>query len=326
MLLLQSTFKNNAALGGAGLLGGPGPVYGGSAIGGAIMNQSGTLELRDSAIIFNRAKGGPVSYFVLTIAMSGSGDGGGIETRGDLFLSNCTVAENEASAGDAEPPRGRGWVQGGGISGNSTLLNVTLARNRIDPVDGLWSGGANLIGDVLITNSILYCAAGQTNFAGHILGESHNLCSDTSAAFAGQGSLNSVDPLLGPLADNGGYTFTIALSPHSPALSAADPAFCPRTDQRGVPRPAGAGCDLGAFELAPVIQLDKASAEIWRVRCLFEPARTNRFEISQDLLHWTELGTAVSDADGQSEFLDQAMLSPSWRFYRVTETQKRPKS
>ena len=56
------------------------------------------------------------------------------------------------------------------------------------------------------------------------------------------------DALIGPLAANGGPTPTHALLDGSPALDAADIAACPRTDQRGVRRPQGSGCDSGAFE------------------------------------------------------------------------------
>jgi hypothetical protein len=69
------------------------------------------------------------------------------------------------------------------------------------------------------------------------------------------GSLIGVDPLLGPLADNGGpatssgqATFTYALLSGSPALDAGNDATCLSTDQRGVARPQGAQCDIGAFE------------------------------------------------------------------------------
>ena len=57
------------------------------------------------------------------------------------------------------------------------------------------------------------------------------------------------DALLGPLADNGGPTLTHALLAGSPAIDIADAGACPATDQRGVTRPQGAGCDVGAFEL-----------------------------------------------------------------------------
>jgi hypothetical protein len=55
--------------------------------------------------------------------------------------------------------------------------------------------------------------------------------------------------LLGPLADNGGPTQTHALLPSSPAIDAGDNNGCPPTDQRGVARPSGLACDIGAYEV-----------------------------------------------------------------------------
>ena len=63
------------------------------------------------------------------------------------------------------------------------------------------------------------------------------------------------DPLLGPLADNGGKTLTHGLLPGSMAIDAGHKAGCPEKDQRGYSRPADgdedgtAECDIGAFEL-----------------------------------------------------------------------------
>jgi hypothetical protein len=65
--------------------------------------------------------------------------------------------------------------------------------------------------------------------------------------------ITGMDPMLGPLADNGGPTETQALAPGSPAIDAGKPGpadgrgtHCPPTDQRGVPRMGR--CDLGAYE------------------------------------------------------------------------------
>jgi predicted outer membrane repeat protein len=58
----------------------------------------------------------------------------------------------------------------------------------------------------------------------------------------------NADPMLAPLADNGGPTLTMALPANSPAVDAAVTSACPATDQRGVSRPQGAGCDIGAYE------------------------------------------------------------------------------
>jgi hypothetical protein len=63
--------------------------------------------------------------------------------------------------------------------------------------------------------------------------------------------LNDTDPKLGTLGNYGGPTLTIPLLIGSPAIDAADSVSCPATDQRGLPRPYGPACDIGAFEYYP---------------------------------------------------------------------------
>ena len=68
----------------------------------------------------------------------------------------------------------------------------------------------------------------------------------------------SNDPMLNPLADNGGPTQTMALQEGSLAIDAGDDAVCTvapvnGVDQRGVERPQGTHCDIGAYELKPYI-------------------------------------------------------------------------
>jgi hypothetical protein len=73
----------------------------------------------------------------------------------------------------------------------------------------------------------------------------------------------TIDDVLKPtLANNGGSTQTLALVKNSPAIDAADNAVCPATDQRGVSRPQGAACDIGAFEYQPsdLVQLSHFQA------------------------------------------------------------------
>jgi hypothetical protein len=91
----------------------------------------------------------------------------------------------------------------------------------------------------------------------------HNLDSDGTCNLTELTDLPNTDPMLGPLQDNGGPTWTHALLPGSPAINAIPVADCtydddgdPGTpevpvaeDQRGVQRPQNTDCDIGAYEV-----------------------------------------------------------------------------
>jgi len=79
----------------------------------------------------------------------------------------------------------------------------------------------------------------------------HNLSDDGACVFTAPGDRVKVNAKLGPLAANGGPTLTHALLDGSPAIDAGDAANCPATDQRGISRPQGPACDIGAFEWQP---------------------------------------------------------------------------
>ena len=70
-----------------------------------------------------------------------------------------------------------------------------------------------------------------------------------TCGLGGTGDLSNTNPVLAPLGDYGGPTFTHALLSVSPAIDHVPFANCTvATDQRGVPRPQGPGCEIGAFE------------------------------------------------------------------------------
>jgi hypothetical protein len=145
--------------------------------------------------------------------LSGSGFGAICDTNGRTFLANCTLAFNSGTGSTA--------------------------------VDGLKTSGGQLV------NTLLATTPPGRNCLGTITDAGHNLSSDGSCAFSGIGSLNNTDPKLGPLADNGGSTLTMALLPGSPAINAGDNASAPPTDQRGAVRPSGVASDIGAYECSP---------------------------------------------------------------------------
>jgi hypothetical protein len=256
--LTDSTISENRALGGAGLfISTPLGLPGQHAFGGGVYVASGEVWLTRSTLANNLAIGGAG-----VPNGAGTGQGGGMYNASAANLDNCTVAQNVARGGQGRSsPSGTG--EGGGIyngaTGTMLLTHVTVAANAAEPGPnghpaGQARGGAiaSAGGSVTLHNTILANSLLASNcFGSGFVDEGHNLSSDASCNFSATGSLNNTDPVLGPLADYGGPTPTMALLAASPALDAADPAFCPATDQRGWARPFGAGCDIGAFESAP---------------------------------------------------------------------------
>jgi hypothetical protein len=112
-----------------------------------------------------------------------------------------------------------------------------------------------LLGSV-VSNSVANCADGLVESLGH------NIDSDGSCGLTDPTDLSGVDPMLGPLQNNGGPTPTHALLAESPARDAIPVASCTydddgdpatsevplTTDQRSVRRPQNGRCDIGAFE------------------------------------------------------------------------------
>ncbi len=202
------------------------------------------------------------------------GNGGGIKNGGTLILKNSLLDHNQARSG--------GGIDNGGFSLDMT--NVTISNNMVDDnggglhnrtsaslenvtvignsASGMDTGGNIYVdGDsaqLSLRNSIVaYAGAGGNcvNNMGALNSLGHNLDSETSCGFTAAGDISSSDPMLGPLQDNGGPTFTHALLPGSPAIDNGDDNNCPTNDQRGISRPQGGGCDIGAYEFAETADL-----------------------------------------------------------------------
>lgn len=208
--------------------------------GGGIANSgSGVLTIRDSTVSGNIAKA----------ASGNDGDGGGLNNRGTATIVNSTFSGNRAGVDTSS--------QGGAIytDGDLILRNVTVAFNKAE--DG---GGVAAVDRVenlqTIENSVL---ADNTEFSGDnsncggfiaLVSLGHNLEKGTTCEFAGPGDING-KPKLGALTKNGGPTKTHALGARSDAINRGKNATCPNRDQRGVKRPQGPRCDIGAFERKP---------------------------------------------------------------------------
>jgi predicted outer membrane repeat protein len=219
--------------------------------GGAIYAQAGTTLTVTEDTISNNDSGGTaggggiLSLGNTTVSRStftgNSGDLGGaimVDVPGNLSVINSTFTANTANS------------FGNAIKnfGTATVVSSTLSDNPSSTSDGsISSTGTMLLQNTIVANGTPNnCSAvGPVTDGGHNISWPDTTCPGLT-----------VDPNLGPLANNGGPTETMALPLGSPAVDGvpATGAGCPPTDQRGVSRPQGPSCDVGAFELqvAPI--------------------------------------------------------------------------
>jgi hypothetical protein len=261
----DSTFTNNA-----------------SVRGGGVATSMGDTQIYDSTLSDNEASSegggifndGSMKVFQSTLsANEASTLGGGIYNIEEINVQKCTFEDNTASRGGGLAAAGGDTAlinntfstntatdSGGGLfnmgpsnedttpGGEMQASHITVAYNSAPTGGGIATSG----GSLSIKNSIVAlspsgsdCHASAAGFSA--LGE--NIDTDGSCI----GFTLKADPLLAPLANNGGPTQTHALKAGSPAIDAAP--VCATVggaavsdDQRGVGRPQGAACDLGAYE------------------------------------------------------------------------------
>ncbi len=227
-------------------------------IGGAILNDGGTVNLIDTMIASGRAdhsggaiynNGGTISLVRATLSGNTVGDIGGaiLNAKGTLNLANSTLSGNFAGK------------DGGGLynfGGNVLITNSTIYDNSA----GLNGSGIlnNQEGKVAVKNSIIANVASggapnSGNCNGQIVDGNKNLQFPDNTCGK---TIPVADPQLGTLSDNGGFVLTHALKDSSPAVNKADNAVCKSDpinslDARNNARPVGASCDIGAYEFDP---------------------------------------------------------------------------
>lgn len=163
--------------------------------------------------------------------------GGGLDADGgEARVVNSTIVGNEAIGSRS---------RGGGVFGDVEVINSTISGNRAASGAGIAGSG----GDADVANSIVFgntgfdgtpadCADPFTSRGGNVIGAPGECVLDPGDV--------STDPLLGPLADNGGPTETMAIDAGSPAIGLAVESIASKFDQRGVRR--GSDPDAGAFQ------------------------------------------------------------------------------
>jgi hypothetical protein len=246
LTVIRSTVHANAALYGAG----------------GISNNYGALTVSRSTLSHNSGSyaggiysyHGPVvvGYSTLIGNLAGSSAGGLYNNSSPVTLNNSTLVGNVAGS------YGGGIFNGAGMTVNNSTISANSAFK---------GGGINtLFAPAVLRNTIVAHNVSGGDCDGELTSEGYNLDSDGTCSLTAVGDLPYTDPLLGPLQDNGGPTWTMALLEGSPAVDAGNPAVpgsgagaCEALDQRGTPRPldgdgdGAAVCDMGALELDEAI-------------------------------------------------------------------------
>jgi hypothetical protein len=240
----NTTISGNRA-GKAGTSGGGG--------GGGIHNYFGWLTLNNTTVSGN--------------TILGLYEGSGIYVYGTAILNNSTISGNTGGGGE-------GMYISYTPTGNVIINNSTIAFNGSYGFRTEWGG-------IVLQNTILALnGSGRDcytpDYGWEVMSRGYNLIGNGSACKLNATPVDLVgsdttpiDPLLGPLQDNGGWTPTHALLLGSPAIDTGNPAIpesdwyaCLVIDQRGVPRPQGDGCDIGAYEVKGPIEISIAGNAI----------------------------------------------------------------
>ncbi|HEY7779045.1 MAG TPA: right-handed parallel beta-helix repeat-containing protein, partial [Ktedonobacterales bacterium] len=190
-------------------------------------------------------RGATLTFTTSTLSGNSGAGGGGLAVEGSAdkaTVTNSTFANNTGSYG--------GGVYVNGTTSSASISYSTSSGNKASTGGGGLNIGTG--GSATLDSSIL---AGNTQGgacvrSGPLTDNGYNLADDSTCGFStATHDVVNTTPGLAALANNGGPTQTVALLATSPALDTANPATCPAADERGITRPQGAGCDIGAFEL-----------------------------------------------------------------------------
>jgi CSLREA domain-containing protein len=254
-----STFRGNFTGGVAPFVGG-----GNTGNGGAVWN-SALLIIDESTLAENSALNGGAIYNTGTLEVSGStfrgnftggvaplvGGGGAIHNAGLADVTISTLVGNFAGNGGAIAGVGYLGVRNSTLTGNHAVNSGGGISNSVNPVELR----ASVVAENIADGAPQDVAAAVLDFStDNVIGVDTGLTGISHGSNGNQigTAANPLEPLLGPLQDNGGSTATRAVLPGSPALDAA--AACDGLDQRRIGRPLDgdgdtvARCDVGAYE------------------------------------------------------------------------------
>ena len=234
--ITDSTLSNNSfdAIHSTGFL----CIFCGDGTAGVQITNSSITGNSGIAVYSDTGQPGPTTVSISNSTISGNGGGVYNSTLSDTAVSNSTISAN-----------GSGIYNDAGALG-TYVSNSTMSNNGVEI--------RNIAAPLLtMGNTIFNVSPGGHSIVsdfGTVTSYCYNVSTDDGNGYlSGPGDQINTDPLLGPLQDNGGPTFTHALLAGSPAINAGDPNFVgpPDYDQRGPGfyRVRGGRIDVGSFEV-----------------------------------------------------------------------------
>gem|GEM_PF-3421171 len=246
---------------GVGGFGGANNGGGGAGMGGAIFNHRGSVNLTNVTMSGNSASGGTM----FGNPPYGSGLGAAIfNLNGTVTIQFSTLANNAVSYSTGfASSRGPGDATVYSVAYGNKIENGSASTAALTIANSIISGtvASNGAGNNDVVNNVVAGThpsnpgnvATLTWVGNNIVGASQNATSSAGATATQSGApTNASDPMLDALANNGGPTQTMLPLAGSPAIdAAAGCAGANAVDQRGVARPYGSACDIGAVEVVP---------------------------------------------------------------------------
>ncbi len=250
--IASSTVSFNSAPNAGGGIASGDSVDGHSTIGITASTLAGNATNGQGGGIESLANGTAITILRSTLNDNTAMVGGGIfQDAGTAAISNSTFSHNTAQAGAA--------IYNGANNNTSTLTNATVTANialNANTGGAIYSPQANP-NTINLRNTIVADQNAGTDCEGPgFVSLGNNLDSDNKCGLDQASDRPQANVFLGPLANNGGQTKTHALLANSEAIDGGNDAVCAASpisgkDQRGVSRPGGPHCDIGAYEFIP---------------------------------------------------------------------------
>ncbi|MCX7545578.1 choice-of-anchor Q domain-containing protein [Marinicella gelatinilytica] len=185
--------------------------------------------------------------------------GGAIYNDGENGYAHPNITNTTFYANTALDDGGAIYNYGEDGASSASITNTTFSGNQANYGGAMYSsGGLNGVSSPTMRHIIMWdntaSTEGDTIYHDRAESTIDDSILEYGCPHTGYGNTNCTniidqDPLLGPLADNGGHSKTMLPAPNSPAIDAGDNNHCPGEDQRGESRPKGLACDIGSVEV-----------------------------------------------------------------------------